>query len=170
MCSRHRTGPTTTFNLYRQNVERIKGEGVMNEPLEKSTTLPAPLEEVAAKPMLAPEARSLIPSVALIGLGLILESELLIGIALGTGIVIASKWLPKAVGDAVEPILNSTVEACYSAAAETSKMLGEAAQRVGSIIRTQAPQAPHEGEPAAAQGEHREVHDGGREAEAIGTG
>ncbi len=113
---------------------------------------PAP-EETAAAPRisLAPEAKSLMPSAALIGVGLLLESELLVGVALGTGIVIASKWLPQAVGDTVQPIVNSTVKACYSAAAKTSEMLGEAARRVESIITRQAPRK--EETAAAPEGE-----------------
>jgi hypothetical protein len=152
----------------------------MDEPLKKSITpvergqraktrrtpaklrakpeRPAPAEPAAAARIsLAPEAKSLMPSAALIGMGLLLESELLVGIALGTGIVIVSRWLPQAVGDTVQPIVNTTVKACYSAAAKTSEMLGEAAQRVESIITRQAPAeekaaATPEGEPEAQEG------------------
>ena len=83
------------------------------------------------------EAKSLLPSAALIGVGLLLESEFLVGVALGTGIMIASKWVPQTVSDKVQPIVNGTVQACYSAAAKTSEMLGEAAQRVEGIITRQ---------------------------------
>jgi len=135
----------------------------MDEPLKRRTTRlggregaktgrrPAKLrrtsEGAAARPAEAPaesrfglpaEAKSLIPSAGLIGVGLLLESELLVGIALGTGIVIASRWLPKAVAETVQPIANQTIEACYSAAAKTSEMLGEAAHRVESIVLRQA--------------------------------
>jgi len=101
---------------------------------------PVPSEAPAAgRISLPPEAKSLMPSAAMIGVGLLLESELLVGIAIGTGIVIASRWLPEAVGDTVQPVVKSTVKACYSAAAKTSQMLGEAVQRVESIITRQAP-------------------------------
>ena len=119
----------------------------MDEPLKKSATLaerrkramtgrtpaklrakpgrPAPSEAAAAgRVSLPPEAMSLMPSAALIGVGLLLESELLVGIAIGTGIVIASRWLPEAVGETVQPVVNETVKACYSAAAKASGMLG----------------------------------------------
>jgi hypothetical protein len=133
----------------------------MDEPLKKSAPLagrregprrgrtpaklrvklvkPAPVEAPAeTRITLPPEAKALIPSTALIGVGLLLESELLVGVALGTGIVIASRWLPQAVGDTVEPIVRSTVQACYTAAAKTSEMLGEAVQRVEGLVTRRA--------------------------------
>jgi hypothetical protein len=112
----------------------------------------APKRAAAAAPgiTLPVEAKSLLPSAALIGVGLLLESELLVGVALGTGIVVASRWLPKAVGETVRPIVNGTVEACYSAAAKTGEMLGEAAQRVENLVTRQAPPEPKEQTRAAS--------------------
>ncbi|HYB91102.1 MAG TPA: hypothetical protein VEC38_08655 [Candidatus Binataceae bacterium] len=146
----------------------------MNDPVKKSVAMaerkgakagvtPSKLrakeEEPAAERMAAaaaptapvPDAKSLIPSAALIGVGLLLESELLVGVALGTGIMIASRWLPQAVGDTVQPIVDSTVNACYSAAAKTSEMLSDAAQRVESILTRQA--APEEEASAPVESE-----------------
>ena len=137
----------------------------MDEPLKKSATLaerrkraktgptsaklrarpgrPARSEAAAAPAAglisLPSEAKSLMPSAALIGVGLLLESELLVGIAMGTGIMVASRWLPETVGGTLEPVVNDTVKACYSAAAKTSQILGEAVQRVESILTRQAP-------------------------------
>jgi len=143
----------------------------MDAPVKKTVTLserrkaaktdrgsepktPAPQVEAAAPQVsLPPEVKSLIPSVALIGVGLLLESELLVGVALGTGIVIASRWLPPVVGETVEPIVNNTVKACYSAAAKTSEIVSEAAQRVESIITRRAP------------GKEEALADGQRDAE-----
>ncbi len=83
------------------------------------------------------EAKSLIPSAALVGVGLLLESELLVGVALGTGIMIVARWLPESVGDTVRPVVNGTVGACYSAAAKTSEIVGHAARRAEGIITRQ---------------------------------
>lgn len=102
-----------------------------------------PTPPVAVEPSEPPsreitqEAASLLPSAALIGVGLLLESELLVGIAIGTAMVLASRWLPEAVANTVRPVINGTVAACYSAAAKTSEMVGEAVERVESIITRQ---------------------------------
>jgi len=101
---------------------------------------PAPTEAIVATGIsLPPEVKSLIPSAALIGVGLLLESELLVGIAIGTGVVLTSRWLPEAVGKNVQPIVTSTVKACYLAAAKTSEMIGEAVERVEDLIMRRGP-------------------------------
>lgn len=138
----------------RRRATKTPQEGVK---LRAKPGTPAPQEEAAAPQIsLPPEVKSLIPSAALIGVGLLLESELLVGVALGTGIVIASRWLPPTVGERVQPIVDSTVKACYSAAAKTSEMVSEAAQRVESIITRRAPSeeeasAAPEGKPEAPE-------------------
>lgn len=94
----------------------------------------------AEKRSVLSEAKSLIPSAALVGVGLFLESELLVGVALGTGIMIVARWLPESVGDTVRPVVNGTVGACYTAASKTSAMVGHAARRAEGIIRRQPEQ------------------------------
>ncbi len=151
----------------------------MDEPLKKRPTpagqrervapsrRPAKLRPAPEKPAVAeaaaetrfslpPEAKALMPSAVLIGVGLLLESELLVGIALGTGIMIASRWLPRTIGDTVQPVINGTVNACYSAAAKTSEMLGDAARRVEGILTRQA---PAEEKPVTAPEAEREAQD-----------
>lgn len=80
------------------------------------------------------EAASLVPSAALVGLGLALESELLVGIAIGTGVAVVSKLAPEPVSGALLPVVNSTLKACYNAAVTVSEMLGEAIKDIEGAI------------------------------------
>jgi len=115
----------------------------------------APTEEKTASGMgLPPEVKSLMPSAALIGIGLLLESELLVGIAIGTGMVIAAQWLPEEVGKTVKPMINGTVKACYSAAAKTSAMVGDAVEQVESIVMRRGQSGEESG--ARSEDEHAE--------------
>ena len=97
-------------------------------------TKPSRQEAAVSAVSLPVEAQALMPSAALLAIGLLVESELLMGIALGSGISYAAKWLPEAVTAALQPILNNSVNACYSAASKTGEMLGEAAERIESVI------------------------------------
>ncbi|MGO9056132.1 MAG: hypothetical protein ACLQU2_01900 [Candidatus Binataceae bacterium] len=98
----------------------------------------------------AEKATSLAPSAALIGVGLLLESELLVGIAIGTGIAVASKWAPEPLSGAVLPLVNSTLKACYTAAVRMSEMLGDAIEGIEGAVTgiagvpkaLEAPKAP----------------------------
>jgi hypothetical protein len=118
--------------------------------LRSTAAAPVVVEPAAPAREIAREAASLVPSAAIIGLGVLLESELLVGIAIGTAMVLVSRWLPEAVAGTVRPIINGTVSACYSAAAKTGEMVGEAVERVESII-THRGQAEEEAS-AAAEG------------------
>ena len=81
-----------------------------------------------------PRAETLILPAALIGAGVLLESELLAGIALCTGIALASRWLPDTIGERVKPIVQRTVGACSSAAEKTSKSFVAAARRLERLV------------------------------------
>lgn len=133
-----RTGPVGTRQRAKMGRRPAKLRAIPERPSAPAVEA-APEAAAETRFNLPPEAKALMPSAGLIAVGLLLESELLVGIALGTGIVIASRWLPQAVGDTVQPVVNRTVKACYSAAAKTSEMLGDAARRVESIITRQAP-------------------------------
>jgi len=104
------------------------------------------------------KAASLAPSAALVAVGLLLESELLLGIAIGTGIAVATKWAPEPISGAVLPAVNSTLKACYNAAVRTGEMLGEAIEGIeGAItgmVGTKPSEAPkvEEDHPSAGAG------------------
>ncbi len=77
--------------------------------------------------------RALLTSAALIGLGALIEPELLAGLAIGAGIVLASKWLPNIVGGTIRPIVKTAIKAGYTAVATASEVAAEAAEEVQDI-------------------------------------
>ncbi len=75
-------------------------------------------------------APSLLSSAVLIGIGALIEPELLLGMAIGAGIVLASNRLPNLVGDVLRPMVKTAVKAGYAAAEAVS----EAAEQVQDIV------------------------------------
>jgi len=80
------------------------------------------------------EARSLLTSAALIGIGALIEPELLAGMAIGAGIVLASKWLPDFAGDVIRPIAKTAVKAGYAAVAATREAVAEVTEEVEDMM------------------------------------
>lgn len=79
------------------------------------------------------EAMSLASSAALIGLGALLQPQLLVGMAIGAGIVIASRRLALPDRDLVRPLLKATIKAAYAAAATTEEMMAEVSEQLRDI-------------------------------------
>ncbi len=99
----------------------------------KAATAAAPgLSRVGGLPV--DKAASLASSAALVGVGLLLESELLAGIAIGTGIVLAAKLVPEPISGAILPVVNGTLKACYSAAAKMGELVGEAVEGIEGAV------------------------------------
>jgi hypothetical protein len=71
---------------------------------------------------------------ALIGIGALIEPELLAGMAIGAGIVLISRWLPNLVGDIVRPIAKTAVKAGYAAATTAREMVAEATEEVEDMV------------------------------------
>lgn len=80
------------------------------------------------------EARSLLISAALIGIGALIEPELLLGMAIGAGIVAASKWLPGVAGDVIRPIAKNAIKAGYAAVAATKEIVAEVTEEVEDMM------------------------------------
>lgn len=80
------------------------------------------------------QAPSLLTSAALIGVGALIEPELLAGMAIGAGIVLASRWLPNIVGDLVRPIAKTAVKAGYAAATATREVVAEVTEQVEDLM------------------------------------
>jgi hypothetical protein len=139
---------------------RVREKPGVPAPVQAQPEVPAAVEAKAppvaaaapARPALpvigsitVEHAASLAPSAALVGVGLLLESELLVGIAIGTGIAMAAKWAPEPISGAVLPVVNSTLMACYTAAVRTGQMLGDAIERIeGAITGMVGPSKPPE--------------------------
>jgi len=80
------------------------------------------------------EARSLVTSAALIGIGALIEPELLSGMALGAGIVLVSKWFPNVFGDVVRPLAKSAVKAAYAAAESAKEAVAEITEEFEDLM------------------------------------
>lgn len=80
------------------------------------------------------QAPSLLASAALIGIGALIEPELLAGMAIGAGVVLISRWFPNIVGDLVRPIARTAVKAGYAAAAATREVVAEVTEEVEDLM------------------------------------
>jgi hypothetical protein len=154
---------------------RAREKAGVPAPVRAQPEVPAAVEAKAppvaaaapAKPVLpvigsiaVGQAASLAPSAALVGVGLLLESELLVGIAIGTGIAMAAKWAPEPISGAVLPVVNSTLKACYTAAVRTGQMLGDAIEGIegaitGMVGASKPSEAPklEDGQPSGGSGD-----------------
>jgi hypothetical protein len=76
---------------------------------------------------------SLLTSAALIGMGTLIEPELLTGMVIGAGIVFASKWLPDLVGAVLRPVVKTAVSARYAVAEAVSGTVGQTQDIVAEV-------------------------------------
>jgi hypothetical protein len=79
-------------------------------------------------------SRSMLTTGALIGLAALIEPELLVGMAVGAGIAMASGWLPDLVSGTVRPLVGTAIKAGYSAATMAREMVSEAAESVQDMV------------------------------------
>jgi len=100
---------------------------VEKEPTRKAPAESRPVEEGVEK-------SSLITSAALIGIGALIEPELLAGMAIGASIVLVSKWVPNIFGDVVRPIAKTAVKAGYAAVAATREVVAEVTEEVEDMM------------------------------------
>ncbi|MGH8011673.1 MAG: DUF5132 domain-containing protein [Candidatus Binataceae bacterium] len=79
------------------------------------------------------EGGSWIASAALIGIGALIEPELLGGMILGAGVVYATRGLP-AISGFVRPLMKSVVKASYVAASKATELVAEATEDIQDIF------------------------------------
>ena len=77
--------------------------------------------------------RSMLTTAALISVAALIEPELLVGMAIGAGVAMASNWLPDVVGGAVRPIVKTAIKAGYAAASMAREAVAEASESVQDI-------------------------------------
>jgi hypothetical protein len=79
-------------------------------------------------------SRSTLTAAGLIGLAAVIQPELLVGMAVGAGIAMASSWLPDVVGGTLRPVVKTAIKAGYAAASTAREMLSEATEGVQDIV------------------------------------
>jgi Protein of unknown function (DUF5132) len=81
-----------------------------------------------------PVSGSLLTTGALIGVASLFAPELLVGMAVGAGIAMASNVFPDLVGGIVRPMVKTTIKAGYSAARMAREMVSEASESVSDMV------------------------------------
>jgi Protein of unknown function (DUF5132) len=79
-------------------------------------------------------SRSTMTAAALIGVTALVEPELLMGMAIGAGLAVASNWLPDVFGGVVRPMVKTAIKAGYTAASAAREMMSEATEGVQDIV------------------------------------
>jgi hypothetical protein len=80
------------------------------------------------------ESTSLLTSATLIGVTALVMPELLAGMAIGAGIVVASKWLPDVTHAALRPAVRTALKAGYAAVTTVHEVVTEAAEEVQDML------------------------------------
>ena len=80
------------------------------------------------------DSRSMLTTAALISVAALIEPELLVGMAIGAGVAMASNWLPDLVGGTVRPIVKTAIKAGYAAASMAREAVAEASEGVQDIV------------------------------------
>ena len=78
--------------------------------------------------------RSALTTGALIGVAALIQPELLVGMAVGAGIAMASNWLPDLVTGTVRPLVKTAIKAGYAAATMAREMVSEASESVQDMV------------------------------------
>jgi hypothetical protein len=92
-----------------------------------------------------PGIGSYVGTVALVGLGvLLIEEELLAGVALGVAAMAFPSLVPK-IGAAMRPLLRSAVRVGYGVAAKTRETVAEMSEQFQDVVAEVRAEAEHEG-------------------------
>ena len=88
----------------------------------------------AGKNGLQLDNRSMLTTAALIGAAALIEPELMVGMAIGAGVAMASNWLPDVVGGTFRPMLKTAIKAGYAAASMAREAVAEASESVQDMV------------------------------------
>lgn len=78
--------------------------------------------------------RSMLTTAALIGVAALIEPELMVGMAIGAGVAMASNWLPNVVDGTFRPMVKTAIKAGYAAASMAREAVAEASESVQDIV------------------------------------
>jgi hypothetical protein len=112
-----------------------RDEGDSGRSAEHSSTEHREIRAAAARqPAQQLVSRSMLTSGALIGVAALIQPELLVGMAVGAGIVIASNWLPDLVGATVGPLVKTVIKAGYAAATMAREVASQASESIEDMV------------------------------------
>lgn len=86
------------------------------------------------RPARPPVSASMLTTGALIGVAALIEPELLVGMAVGAGIAMASNWMPDLVGGTIRPLVKTVLKAGYAAVVMAQEMVSEASESVQDMV------------------------------------
>jgi Protein of unknown function (DUF5132) len=79
-------------------------------------------------------SRSMLTTGALIGVAALIQPELLVGMAVGAGIVMASNWLPDFFSATVRPLVKTAIKTGYAATTMAREMVSEASESIQDMV------------------------------------
>ncbi len=108
--------------------------------LKETRILQTPGGEILAVPGVE-DGKTLSAAVLMAGIALF-EPELLAGMAIGAGLIYASKWLPDLIGDVIAPVVGGVVRPVaqtavnlgYATASKTQELVSHAVEGVEDMI------------------------------------
>ena len=77
---------------------------------------------------------TIVSAAALLGLGAIIQSEILAGMAIGAGVVLAARAASRLTTDVVRPLAKTAIKAGYAAASKLSELAAEAGEEVQDLV------------------------------------
>ncbi len=80
------------------------------------------------------DSQSVLTTAALIGVAALIAPELLVGMAIGAGVAMASNWMPDLVGGTVRPMVKTAIKAGYAAASMAREVVAEASESVQDLV------------------------------------
>jgi hypothetical protein len=102
----------------------------MSPPQAERAAMREQKEHPIVEGSLQDAAPSLLSTAVLIGIGALIEPELLVGMAIGAGIVYGSRYLPDLVGGVLRPMVRTVVKAGYA----TAEVVSEATEQVQDMV------------------------------------
>ncbi len=82
----------------------------------------------------ADESSTMTSAAVMLGAAALIQPELIPGLILGAGIVLASRWAPDLLSGAVRPLLKNAVKLGYVAASRASEIAAEATEQFQDVV------------------------------------
>jgi len=103
-------------------------------------------EHAEAKASEVGDGVTIVSAAALLGLGAIIQSEMLAGMAIGAGVVLAARAASRLTADVMRPLAKTAIKAGYAAASKISELAAEAGEEVQDLVAEA--RSEYEGKPS----------------------